>query len=87
MVSVGLPNEWFLPAEQSLCGREGSRRRGLPGEELGRCRVLGGRLREPRVSELGAVGWWSVGLPNEWCLQVEESLRGRGGEQAPRVAW
>ena len=46
----------------------------MPGEELGRCRVLGERLREPSMSELGAGGWCRWGLPNEWFLLVEESL-------------
>ena len=57
MVSVGLPNEWFLVVEESLRGRDGCRLRGCLGEELGWRRALAERLRGPRMSELGAGGW------------------------------
>ena len=47
--------------------------------------MLGERLREPRMSELGGWRVVSVEVPNEWYLVVGEGLRGREGEQAPRL--
>ena len=83
MVSVEVANEWYLVVWEGLGGREGEQARRLPVWELGWCRVLGGRLREPRMSELGAGGRVSVGLPNEWyLLVVGESVRGWGGAGA-----
>ena len=56
---------------------------GVPGEELGWCRVLGERLREPRVSELGAGGWCRWGSPMSgacWWRRVCEGGRGASAE-------
>ena len=45
MVSVEVPNEWYLVVWEGLRGREGEQARRLPVWELGWCRVLGERLR------------------------------------------
>ena len=74
---------WASPMSGSCWRRRvceggiGSRRRGLPGAELGWCRALGERLRAPRMSELGGWRVVSVEVPNEWYLVVEEG--GGGG--------
>ena len=47
--------------------------------------VLDEKLREPRMSELGGWRVVSAEAPNEWYLVVGEGLRGREGEQAPRL--
>ena len=47
--------------------------------------MLGERLREPRMSELGGWRVVSAEVPKEWYLVLGEGLRGREREQAPRL--
>ena len=79
MVSVEVPNEWYLAVWEGLRGREGEQVPRLPVSELGWCRVLGERLREPRMSELGAGGWcrWRCPMSGAWWFgRVCEGGRG-----------
>ena len=79
MVSVEVPNEWYLVGWGGLRGREGEQaRRGRVGE-LGGWRVLGERLREPRMSGLRAGGWcrWRCPMSGAWWFgRVWEGGRG-----------
>ena len=74
-----MPNEWYLVVGEGLGGREGEQARRLAVWELGGCRVLGERLREPRMSELGAGGWcrWRCPMSGTWRFgRVCEGGRG-----------
>merc|ERR1712004_757903 len=79
VVSVEVPNEWYLVVGGAARGREGEQARRFAVWELGWCRVLGGRLREPRMSELGAGGWcrWRCPMSGTWWwVRVCEGGRG-----------
>ena len=83
MVAVEVANEWYLVVCEGLGGREGEQARRLPVWELGRCRVLGERLRAPRMSELVAGGWCRWGRPMSgscWWWRVCEGGRGAGAD-------
>ena len=69
-MSVEVPNEWHLVVWEGLRGSEGERapRWRERAERWGR--VVGVRIREPRMSELGAGGWcrWRCPMSGTWWL-------------------
>ena len=86
MVSVEVPSEWYLVVGEGLRGREGEQARRLPVWELGWCRVLGERLREPRMSELGLEGGVGGGAQRVVPGGGGGSAR-EGGGAGSEVAW